>query len=58
MSEAEGSDSWGDDWDDEQPQVFRSLFDAREFESADACFDHDAEAHGFDLRVYKKRVRA
>jgi hypothetical protein len=39
-------------------EATRSLFDDTVLPSVEAAIDHDAKAHGFDVREYRKRVSA
>jgi len=48
-----------DDWhdDDDAEDATRSLFSDTVLPSPEACFAHDAEKHGFDIRDFRVQVR-
>jgi hypothetical protein len=49
-------DEWNES-DGADEEATRSLFDDAVLPSVEAAIDHDAKAHGFDIREYRKRVR-
>ncbi|KIZ03788.1 hypothetical protein MNEG_4177, partial [Monoraphidium neglectum] len=44
-----------DEWDDDpgEDDATRSLFSDAVLPSPEACFAHDAERHGFDIRQFR-----
>ena len=47
---------WDADWGDNDESQCTSLFSNSVLPSVDACCDHDAQQHGFDLRKYCAQV--
>ena len=48
-----------DEWNDSEEgneDATKSLFDANVLPSPDAAIEHDAKAHGFDIRRYRKQA--
>lgn len=44
------------DWEEDESEGFKSLFDDARFPSLEEVLAHDAEAHGFSLRQYRAQV--
>lgn len=44
------------DWEEDESEGFKSLFDGTRFPSLEEVLAHDAEAHSFNLRQYRTQV--
>jgi hypothetical protein len=51
------SESWNEDWDEDENFPCCSLFCSTLLNSVDECCDFDKANYGFDLRNYVKKVR-
>ena len=69
-SDSDGEQQRPEDWDDWQDEEnmnnddndgeyepTKSLFEDVKFPNPQACMDHDASKHSFDLRVLRRQVR-
>ncbi len=44
------------DWEEDESEGFKSLFDGARFPSLEEVLAHDDEAHAFNLRKYRRQV--
>ncbi|KAL4432876.1 hypothetical protein ABPG77_008202 [Micractinium sp. CCAP 211/92] len=44
------------DWEEDESEGFKSLFDGTRFPSLEEVLAHDDEAHAFDLRKYRRQL--
>lgn len=52
----DGDNEWNDWVEESQPTPAKSLFEDREFPSAEAAITHDKETHNFDLSATSTRL--
>lgn len=57
VADDEEDDIWDEDWGENDESQCTSLFSNVVLPSVEACCDHDATQHGFDLRSYCAQVR-
>ena len=47
-----------DDWQEDESEGYKSLFDESRFNSLEEVLQHDQKEHGFTLRQYRAQVCA
>lgn len=57
-SDVDEEEAWDEDWGEVEGEECTSLFSNKVLPSVQACCDHDAKQHEFDIREYIKQVRS